>query len=473
MMSKRVGWMLAFTMCAGCFLCKEPPPEVPDGAVGPAVGPLSAGVAVVPVALPAGPSLAGYGGSPRREINASTILQAVAALGGSCIDPTPATAAVFFEPATGTKSPIAARALVLSNGTRKLAIVKLDTIGMSRKLRDAIAAAAQPLGIPAAYVAVVATHTHSGPGGVAEAPLWQVAAADCYSDAVFQAVKTAAVGALKQAHAALQPARLGVGTTTVIGANKNRRMQPAIVDQELGLVKVTTAGGLPLAALFNFAVHGTSYGVSNMKLSTDCMGAMEDRVETLLPGAVAIFTNGAEGDVAPLHRNDSGVLLEGKIVGDAVAALWPTVSVKPAIDLRAVLHDVGMPAPQYNPAGCLALAGSSSSLCDIIGSPLTLPLKASWLSTELPFQALRLDDTVFVAVPGEAVTEIGWNLKKHAEQKGFAHGFVLGLANDHGGYFTTVAQYQAATYEGTATLYGEETGAVVESSAAAVMDLVQ
>ena len=35
--------------------------------------------------------------------------------------------------------------------------------------------------------------------------------------------------------------------------------------------------------------------------------------------------------------------------------------------------------------------------------------------------------------------------------------FILALANDHGGYFTTAAQYQAGTYEGTATLYGEDT----------------
>jgi hypothetical protein len=427
----------------------------------------------VALALPAGPSLAGYGSSPRREINAGTILLAGMALGAGCVDPDPSDAAVFFTPATGTKDPLAARALVLDNGTRKMAIVKLDTIGSSRKLRDDVVAAAAPLGIDPAYVALVATHTHSGPGGVADEKAWQIAASDCYAEPVYQAVKNAAVEALQQANAALQPARLGIDTATVTGANKNRRQQPTVVDRELGLVKITTAGGAPLAALFNFAVHGTSYAAANLELSADCMGAMEDVVESKLPGVVAIFTNGAEGDVAPEHRDDAGVQLEGQIVGDAVAALWPGVAVQSDVDLRAVYRDTAMPAPQYNPSGCLPLPGTSKTFCDIVGSPLTLPLHASWLPKKLPFQALRIADTVFVTIPGEAVTEIGWDLKATAATKGFAHGFVLGLANDHGGYFATPAQYQAGTYEGQATLYGPNTASIVTGGAKAVMELVQ
>ncbi len=462
----------ALALLAGCCLCHDPPPPPPPSGGGGGAGPLSAGAAAVAIALPAGPALAGYGDSPRREINASTILLAAAVLGPGCIDPTPSTAAVFFTPATGTKDALSARALVLGNGARKLAIVKLDTVGVSRKLRDDIAAAALPLGIAAPHLAVVATHTHSGPGGVADAKIWQIAATDCFANAAYQAVKNAAIAALTQADAALQPAQLGIGASTVTGANRNRRNEPSVVDRELGLVRVTTAGGAPLAALFNFAVHGTAHGAANLEVSADCMGAMEKAVETHLPGAIAIFTNGAEGDVAPQHSGDAGVQLEGAIVGDAVAALWPTVALKSAIDLRGAFQDVAMPAPRYNPSGCLPIA-AGATLCDITGAPLTVPLQASWLSATLPFQALRIDDTAFVAIPGEAVTQIGWDLKDYARTNGFARGFVLGLANDHGGYFTTAAQYQAGTYEGQSTLYGPTTGAVVKTSAMAVMDQVQ
>lgn len=464
---------MASVLLAGCCLCKTTTSTPPDFDNGAASGPLKAGAAVVGFNLPNAPSLAGYGGAPRRITNASTIALAGLALGAGCFDPDPTTAAVFFAPATGTRDPLGARALVLDNGKRKIAIVKLDTIGISRKLRDDLVEAALPRGIDATHLALVASHTHSGPGGVADQKLWQVAASDCYADKVYKAVRDAAKAALANADDARQPARLGIGATVVQGANENRRQQPNVVDRELGVVKVTTATGSVLAALFNFAVHGTSYGADNMRFSADCMGAMEAAVESKLPGVVAIFTNGAEGDVSPVHRDEAGVQLQGQTIADALAMLWPGITTKSTIDLRAAFQDVPMPAPRYNPSGCLPLAGTASTLCDIVGSPVTVPLHSSWLSTKLPFQAFRIDDTAFVTIPGEPVTQIGWNLKAHAQQLGFSRGFVLGLANDHGGYFTTVEQYQAGTYEGTSTLYGQNTGSIVTNSAMAVMDLVK
>jgi hypothetical protein len=45
------------------------------------------------------------------------------ALGGTCLDLDPSTAATLFTPATGTQDALMARALVLANGSRKLALV--------------------------------------------------------------------------------------------------------------------------------------------------------------------------------------------------------------------------------------------------------------------------------------------------------------------------------------------------------------
>lgn len=466
----------AAILLAGCCLCKQPNPTITAGAIVPAaVGPLSAGAASVAITLPNGTSLAGFGGAPRRQINFQNTLIAGALLvpGGACVDPTPGTAAVIFEPATGTKDTLGARALVLANPTRKVAIVKVDAIGMSRKLRNDLVAAAAPLQIPSANLMVVATHTHSGPGGVSDQAAWEIAASDCFAQQVYDAVKKAAVTALTQANAALQVAEIGIASTTVTGANKSRATPPGVVDTQLGVIKVATPGGTPIAALFNFAVHGTSYGANNMQFSADCMGAMEDEVETKLPGVVAIFTNGAEGDVAPMHFKDAGVVLEGQIVGGAVQTLWTSMGTQATVDLRGALNDVAMPPPVYNPKGCLPLADGGTTLCDITGSPLGVPLQKSWLSTTLPFQALRINSAVLIAIPGEPVTDIGLELKSYATLRGFVGGaFVLALANDHGGYFATKAQYQAGTYEGTATLYGEDTGSFVVQQAKKVIDQV-
>jgi len=304
--------------------------------------------------------------------------------------------------------------------------------------------------------------------------LTEVSAVDCFSDAMYRAVLTAATSALQQADAARQPALLGIGTATETGASENRRGRPTIYDTELGLVKITTTGGTPIAALFNFAIHGTTLGATNMQFSADCMGEMEKVVESGLSGVTAIFTNGAEGDVAPKYHGVTGLQQEGTILGGDVVSLWATVTTKAAIDLRGAFQDVQMPPPQWNSGACLPLPGTSSTLCNFVPAyPLTVPLDPEWVSTTLPFQPVRIDDTVFVAIPGEPITEIGWDLKARATATGFARGFVFGLANDYGGYFTTLAEYNRQKYEVQSTLYGPTTGQVVVDSADGVMTQVK
>jgi hypothetical protein len=439
----------------------------------PTAGPgLLAGAAVVDITPPPGTPLGGFGGTPRRVIDAVSVPLMLLAIGGTCFDPDPSTGATFFAPAQGTHDPIAARALVLTNGLKKIAIVKLDTIGSSRKMREDLVKFAGTLGIAPEDLVVCATHTHSGPAAVSEQRLWQLVAMDCFSDAVYRTLLRGAEDALRGADAALRPAEIGIGATVETNASENRRGRPGIFDPELGVVKVVEPGGAPICALFNFAVHGTCSGQSNMLFSADCMGEMERTIEAGL-GGIAIFTNGAEGDVAPAHGGFGGAQIVGRIVGGDVIALWPRIATRPWVEIRTAFEDVPMPPPVFN-AGCVPVPGTSKTICDFLpGFSLAIPLDPSWLSTTLPFQAIRIDDTVLAALPGEPITEIGWEIKARARAKGFGRGFVLGLANDHGSYFTTFAEYVRGEYEGQSTMYGPGTGQAVIDAADRVMDRVR
>jgi len=83
----------------------------------------------------------------------------------------------------------------------------------------------------------------------------------------------------------------------------------------------------------------------------------------------------------------------------------------------------------------------------------------------LPFSSLRLGDVALATVPGEPITEIGWEIKKAGAQAGHPLTFVVGLANDYMGYVATQAEYARAEYEGQYTLYGPGTGAFVVGAA--------
>lgn len=57
-----------------------------------------------------------------------------------------------------------------------------------------------------------------------------------------------------------------------------------------GLMRVDTLAGEPLATVWNFAIHGTCLGSSNLNISGDIMGAATNAVEAEV-GAVALFIN--------------------------------------------------------------------------------------------------------------------------------------------------------------------------------------
>ncbi|MBI3072407.1 MAG: neutral/alkaline non-lysosomal ceramidase N-terminal domain-containing protein [Deltaproteobacteria bacterium] len=431
---------------------------------------LHAGAAAIELVPYAGSPLAGFGAAPRRVIDAVTIPLHLVALGGPCVDPDPTNAATLFARNTGTRDPIMAKAVVLSNGATKFALVKLDAIGVTRELHDDLLPLAASLGIPAENLIVAATHTHSGPGALSKKKLWQLVAADCFSQRAYDVALATAKRVLTDAHGALQPAALGFAAVRELGASQNRSGRPGIFDPELGVIKIVHAtSGAPIAAVLNFAVHGTVLGASNMQFSGDVMGVTERVIERDVDGGVvAIFTNGAEGDVSPVGGFAAGTLLARRYV-----EAWPSVATRREIEIAGAFEDVTLPAPRFN-TGCFPIPGATTDICHLIpGFSFTIQLTPDWLASTAPFKAVRLDKTVLASIPGEPITEIGLELKKWALTKGFDRAFVVGLANEHLGYITTRTEYERGEYEAQGTLYGPTTGEVTVSAAERVMERVR
>jgi hypothetical protein len=434
---------------------------------------LKAGVAAVDITPPtsAGVPLAGFGGDPRRKFTLASIAPHLAAALGNCYDPTPGTVASLFEPSTGKNDPIMARALVIDNGDTRAAIVKLDAIGITRQLRDDIEHEAGKLGVPRQNLIVAATHSHSGPGAVGNHVLFQLIAADCYDTVTYQAMLAGVLSALKQAAAALKPAAIGIDSTTETRVSQNRMGKPSVLDTELGVIKIVdAAGGGPIAAVINFSVHGTCLGASNMLFSADVMGFAERALEKLLGGGVALFLNGAEGDVAPTKGGFAGAATLGDYLAESTHKLWGALATKPWLEIAGSFDDVPMPKATYR--GCLPLFGAGQTLCDFIPG-LTLPIDA-WMQKVLPFAALRLGDVAFATVPGEPTTTLGLEIKAAGKARGFRRTYVVGLANDHMSYATTPEEYDKSDeYEAQSTLYGRNTGTIVVSSATKELDAVK
>jgi hypothetical protein len=392
--------------------------------------------------------------APRRDVNAVNVVLAGISVLFQPVDPNPNDYVVYFNPSTGVLDPLMAKVLVLQNGQEKVAIIKLDTVGISRKLRDAMVAEAAQFGIPAKNVLVCGTHTHSGPGAVADKHGFELAAMDCFNQRVFDFLKQRITFALHLAHQNLQPAALGIESGQEFDCSKNRRGNPGIYDPEVGVIRVEKADGqnTPMAILLNFAVHGTCYYAGNMKFSGDCMGYCERYIEKKVGfGAVALFTNGAEGDVRP--RGDAKQC--GEKLAEKVLQIAQGIGTTRNVPLKGAFEDVRFPAPMVRARNG---TGGEIDLSWLPSFMIALPLDDSWLPHVLPFQAIRIGDAVLAAVPGEPLTAVGESIKRAGKAAGFKYTYVVSLANDHMGYIADIYEYQKGGYESTCTFYGPDTG---------------
>src|SRR5689334_21184492 len=191
------------------------------------MGELKAGAARVCITPPVGVDLAGYSGRA----------------GGS----------------TGVHDELYGKALVLDDGSTRLAVVTLDLIGLDADAVGQVRSlVAEQTGIPAANVLIAASHTHSGPmPAVAENPYLRLGAYGWAPDADWtRTLLKSLAGAVTAAWHARRPAKLGVGRGELSDLAYNRRHfvdGGTPIDPDVAVLLVTEEGGRPLAVLYNYA----------------------------------------------------------------------------------------------------------------------------------------------------------------------------------------------------------------------------
>jgi hypothetical protein len=440
------------------------------GLAAPARADLLVGVAEGDVTPATGTPLAGYGGRLRPA-------------SGRAPDLNPFDAHTLFEPSTGVRDPIEAQALVLERDGLVVALLTIDAIGCEDEFVTDIARAARAAGVPLTEdrLFVAASHTHSGPGALSRRPLWALAACDLFSRRVHRRLVQQTSDLLARAFAARRPARVGWGQVDVPGATRNRRagtsklVQDDDVDPAVRVLRVddaaAPAGAPPLAVVMNYAVHGTCLSEKNLLFSADVPGALRRAVAAAV-GCPVLFTNAAEGDVAPRPGGEDGLTAVPARVAPAVQALVRTITTRPDVSLAVeeVWRDLGHVV--LHP-GLLAGAqpGEDPGVTRTLGQLARRTPRAlidRLVTARFRYAALRLGDLVLLAVPGEPITAVGRRLGDAARAVGLEP-WIVGLANGHMGYIVTAEEYAQGGYEAWLTLYGEETAADLEDAFAEVL----
>ena len=387
-----------------------------------------AGAARVVLTVPEGTPLAGYGDRMRRLL--------VPDVAGRHRH------AFWFRPNEGSRDPLAVRALVLEGGGRRLTWLTVDVIAVDRAFTARVARALGEAGLPAGALIVSASHTHSGPGAFLESGILGVVSADRYDREVREALVGSLVEATRRAEAAKVPAQ--IGSASVLAPALTRGRLGPRVDREIVVLKVVSDTGVPVAGVWNYAIHGTMLPSVNLRLSGDVMGIASHEIERAT-GVPTLFVNGAVGDVSPARHGEVETTGAARELAAAVREGWNAVRRVAPAPLFLATVGVALPSPSLAVRNCTA---------PWVPRWLTVPLGAA-LPRDTDLIAGRLGDVGWVTMPGELQSRLGETVKRAGRP---ARVFVAGLSNEYLGYFLTAADYHRVAYIACASLYGPEAG---------------
>ena len=216
--------------------------------------------------------------------------------------------------ATHIRDRLRAKALVCGRGAMRVALVAVDLVGLDaevvRAIRERIGCAT---GIEGAAIMVCASHTHSGPltfpfrgiNRIDRRYLEQVA------DAVVEVVVAAAGDS--------RPGRLYYARPEVqLGRNRRPQSVRGEVVPYAHVLRFAAERGAE-ATIFNCACHPVVLGRDNHQISGDFPGEAARCIEAAT-GGLALFVNGACGDINPRIANGSLADVErlGQELGRAV-----------------------------------------------------------------------------------------------------------------------------------------------------------
>ena len=355
---------------------------------------------------------------------------------------------------------LTARAVVMRSGVEIVGIACVDLIGFPAVLGDR-ARALVPRIAPD-RILIGATHTHSAPDSYAfpDGKGGHTGSLE-YMDFVVKQIAAALNDAIDQ----LQVAELRVASGEAKGKIAYNYYAPDLYDRRVSAFEVRKPGGATIATLVNYAIHPEVIGSGQGILSPDLVGPLCDTIEKR-QGGVAVFMNGAQGGMVTADNRDLNLPPR-----DSARAYWKDSRTWSECEriggllAEESLRLLSAAAWQRTPellcrSARVKFPVESEELWQVVQhSPLRYPHGADrTIVTQINF--LRLGNSRILTIPGEALPNIGFYLKR--KMKG-EHQFLFGLTNDAFGYILTEVDYQSfAAYRYVSRVsLGEKTGEIL------------
>ncbi len=380
------------------------------------------------------------------------------------------------NPSIGIHDDLYSRALVLDDGEKEIALITADLLAVSSNfvasLREMVK---ERTGIAEKNILFATTHTHSGPST-------DIPRKDPPPDQAWLSVlKRKIAGVAYLAWKNKRGAQLGFGQSRLEGLSVNRRERTSEgeiilgsnpegeIDYTLGVIGIKDTSGNPRGALMNYACHPVVLGYDNLLISADYPGYATEMLERIKgEGFIAMFTNGATGDINPRDalKGFEEARRMGQIIGAESFKILERISFTSDIKLDIESESLELP---LNPLPTLEIAErmveerrEEANKLEKEGAD-KLHQKLAWYKlnwaeqvlelvksgkrvVKVPFevQVITLGDTMLIALPGEAFVKLGLEIKERLERYPT---LLIGYANGCIGYIPSPEAYEQGGYE--------------------------
>ena len=281
------------------------------------------------------------------------------------------------------------------------------------------------------------------------------------------------VKVVRKALAVQKPAVLRAGKLSVNGVSYNRRRLDGPLDTELQVLRIDGTDGSTLAVLLNYACHPVTSGPDNRLTSADFPGVVL-RLFEAQTGSVALFTNGACGDINPVgdlvpkgdYPNHFALAQTlGSTLFEAAFSVWEKLVPLDSAPIQLHRRNLHLPlqaCPDEKELCSLATQYAinivtaaremndvhyrlEAAMLDWVMATVEA-MRLGELKTEVQaeVQTLRIGDVSLVGVPAELFARLGQDIKQQAHTP---FTFVSTYTNGNVGYIPTREEYPYCGYE--------------------------
>ena len=374
------------------------------------------------------------------------------------------------QPAVGVHDRIFGKALVLTDGDQRFALVTCDLMGLTFPMKPEIMKHLAGDGWTADQILILPSHSHASIEMNATNPnnVFGIPQIGIHDQKLYEFTVANFVELIRDAAKELQPVKVGTASQEIEGWNRNRRGGSTVTDNDLTITRVDTLDDKPLAALVNFTAHPTFMTEKQMMFSAGWPGSLQQTMESAIgDGVTVMYYNGAQGDQAPRSRPGSGssrweqAIRYGLDLGLLAAKHYENVTTNQDVEFDFHLQPFDLPPRSWHP-DFMSTGGKEYGLSE----KLLLDLLPRMQPEHTVSGSLRLGDLLIIGIPGEMAAGMGMELKAQASKiSGAAHPVIGGLANEWVSYILTADAYRTGRYEASISFYGETLGATVTKGA--------